>query len=249
MITKSFAGVAAGALLVGGATVAVAEVEPSSRALRPTATTTTSPLVAAQSDTSGYPGSVVTTTSVHLPRSVQYGAAHQARVAVDATGTRDVPRGSVTVTVAGSTQTAKLQEGVAVVPVARSLKPGHYTARARYAPASRSQFKSSSGSDTFTVVKTNSQTVVQAFNTSRGERPTVRVSVESPTHVTPKGNVTVTIADGKARESRSVRLVNGQAVVGFSKADRRGQWDARAVYGGSDSVNGSRGADTFRVTR
>jgi len=253
MITKSLAGVAAGALLVGGAAVATAQADPFSPVTvpvaQPTDTTTPSALVGAPSDTSGYPGSVVTTTGVNLPRSVQYGAAHQARVVVDATAAQDVPDGSVTVTVAGVSRQDTLSGGSATVSLPRSLKPGRFTARARYSPASDSQFKASSGSAAFTVVKAGSRTLVQAFRVSRDERPTVRISVESTTGVTPRGSVFVVITDGRQRQARQANLINGQTVVGFPKVDRPGQWDARAVYGGSDVVSESRGTDTFRVTR
>jgi hypothetical protein len=251
MITKSVAGVAAGVLLVGGGALATAQADPSPSEPKTAAPAVSSPTVTTQSDESQYPGSVFTTTTLSIRPRVQYRAENIARVVVNAGATDTNPRGTVTLVVNGQTVSARLIGGAASVAVPRSLKPGEYAARANYTPNSGSQFKSShSGVKFFRVVKSGSSTFVQAARISRGERPTVRVQVESDTRITPRGSVTVRISNGSGeRHTELASLLNGQAVVRFPKVDSRGRWSARAVYGGSNVVQSSVGTDGFRVTR
>jgi hypothetical protein len=249
MITKSVAGVAAGVLLIGGGAMATAQADPAPSEPTAPAPAATSPTATTQSDESEYPGSVFTTTSLGIRSSVEYRAENVARVVVSAGATDSKPSGSVTVTVDGESRSATLSRGVASVSLPRSLQPGSYTARAAYIPTAGSQYKRSNDSASFRVVKSGSATFVQAASVSLRERPTVRVQVEGDTGVTPRGSVTVVITDGRERHTDEAQLLNGQAVVRFPKVDRRGQWEARAYYGGSDVVAGSRGSDGFRVTR
>jgi hypothetical protein len=255
MIKKSFAGVTAGVLLVGAGALATAQADPSPSTdsePKTAAPAVTSPTVNAQADDSAYPGSVITTTNLLLRSRVEYRAENVARVVVGDGATDGRPHGTVTVTVAGegSRSATVGRGGSASVILPRSLKPGRYSATASFTPEDDTEYAASrSGKETFTVVKSGSATFVQAARVSRGERPVVRVQVESDTRVTPRGSVSVRISTRGERHTERARLFNGQAVVRFAKVDRRGRWSARAVYGGSSVLQGSAGTDGFRVTR
>ena len=157
MITKSLAGIAAGVLLVGGGVMATAQ------AASTTTTTTSTQMASARQSTSapvrtalrckGYPASVFTQTVVRVKSPVRRGHAYAARVSVSARATKTTPRGTVTVRAAGSSRTARLVGGVAVVRMPKIMKVGRYTARATYHETQCSQWKPSSDTAGVRVVR------------------------------------------------------------------------------------------------
>ncbi len=257
MIQKSLAGVAVGALLIGGGALSAAQADPvPAAAPRPVAAETllAAPVATTQATNvepdsvgSGYPVSVFTRAFLTIYPRVEYGAAGHARVVVVAEAIDTTPTGSASVTVAGVSRSATVRQGVAVVALPR-LGVGTYTARASYKPSAGSQFKSSRASAPLTVVKSGSRVSVRAGNVSGRERPVVRTTVRTTSGAPAGGTVSVTITRKGQSYTKRVRLQRGNAAARFAKP-AHGRWTAKVVYTGNANIKGSTGSDTFRSLR
>ena len=150
MLKKSLAGVAAGTLLVGGGALATAQAGPATVA--PAQVAAQSVAVKAAPAAADYPGSVFTRTRLTVRDGVER-KAHRARIVVTAGASDATPRGTAVVRVAGKVRSAAVRQGVAVLNLPRTLKPGSYTARANFIPPQGSQFKRSSDADRFRVLR------------------------------------------------------------------------------------------------
>lgn len=200
-----------------------------------------------------YPNSVATVTHLNLGRNIaQYGAITRAFVRVTDGGLAGTPNGIIVLRVVGEdVQTKPLVDGRAVFTLPRRLPAQEtYTVRASYHAPAESQYRDSSDSTSYTVVKANTTAHATARDISRDERPRVHVRVTSDTGLTPRGDVRVRlIKDGDVRRSKTVALNAGEATVFFRRVSELGEWTAKVVYLGNHNFQRDTDRDTFRVTR
>lgn len=204
-----------------------------------------------------YPGSVSTTTSLKLSRSIAvYGSSNKATATVSRDDSDKTPGGSVRFSLSGNgvnkSWTVSLSGGDASVSLPRNLEAGNtYTVKARYFPPDCSVLKGSSDSAYYTVVKAKTLRSVNAPDVDRGERARVSVVVSSqrPGMFTPRGQVRIVVKRaGNVLLSKTVTLQDGRVRTSLKKF-RPGSYDVVARYFGTTNFSGARGSDDFRVRR
>lgn len=205
-----------------------------------------------------YPGSVATNTDLSVAQPiVRYGrgSTATAKVARTDSGAKK-PIGTVTFTLSNKdgsvrrTWTRDLNRGEATISLPSRLPArATYGLRVAYNATNCSMFADSNSEPRgFTVLRAGTKTNVAAPNRDRGERPVVRVAVNSGSPVATSGRARVKIYR-KAVLVRS-RLVSftGGFRTSFAKL-RPGYYDVRVQYLGTGNFVGSRGSDDFRVFR
>jgi len=186
----------------------------------------------------GYPASVPTVTHVFATQA-RFGA--PARVFVSVAAGVGKPTGSVTVTVAGQTQTAAVRRGGASATFT-GLAVGTYPVTAAYTPTPGSKWKASTGSTTLVVQAARSRTTVFAGKVREPDPATLTAWVRAR-GATPAGTVTFTVAGS----SYSAPLAYGKAAVSVPGLSA-GVYVVTATFTSSNpSVQGSTAGTTLRV--
>lgn len=206
-----------------------------------------------------YPGSVKTTTALSVAQPiVRYGRGSSATAKVSRTdsGTRK-PTGSVTFVLTNENGSVRrtwitdVRKGQASINLPSRLPAqATYGLSVAYRATDCSKFANSESVERgFTVLRAGTRTNVVAPNRDRGQRPVVRVAVNSGSPVATSGRARVQIyRKAVLVRSKLVSFTGGGFRTSFAKV-RPGYYDVRVRFQGNGKFVGSKGSDDFRIFR
>ncbi|MGH3329875.1 MAG: hypothetical protein ACRDPJ_01100 [Nocardioidaceae bacterium] len=165
----------------------------------------------------------------------------------------ETPSGSVRVIVEGEwSETVGLNKyGKANVTLPRRLAAGHtYSVYARYIPNCENFRASRSTAKEYTVWKASTNANASAPDLRSGDRPRVRVVVDSRFVTVNGGDAAVRLfKDGNLVQREVVDITGGDAVARFAPMRKRGLLEARVRYLGNRNFRADNTRTTARVTR
>jgi hypothetical protein len=187
---------------------------------------------------------LATTATISAVSTSTYGKA--VNVTVKVTGPLgQAPTGTISVTGTGTTQTATLVAGQAVVTLPATLTAKAYTLTASYS-GNANYASSVSAPRPLTITKLTSKTTVSAVTSSPyGKAVAVTIKVADATGKPATGKVTLT----GTGTTLTATLSAGQAVVRLPAALAVKSYTLRATYAGSTNVAGSTVTAALKVTK
>ncbi|MFJ6054844.1 beta strand repeat-containing protein, partial [Streptomyces sp. NPDC092307] len=163
--------------------------------------------------------------------------------------TPGVPSGTVMFAIDGeSTLMGVLSEGVATVTTT-ALGVGSHSVSAAY--SGDTTFAGSTGTDTQTVEKAATKTVVSSPSTTPGQPVTITATVSAvpPGAGTPMGTVSFVVSNGVTTVNLSGTLNDGKTTVTTDELVAVGVYDITAAYGGDNMYAASSGTDSHTVAK